>query len=69
MITGLIHLVWKFFCNTVVILICAGLVVVSYKANQPMMAAGAPEGLLMSSLSRIESMLQKLWSRLDAVGE
>jgi hypothetical protein len=39
------QLVWKFFCNTVVILICAGLVFVSYKANQPMMAAGAPEGM------------------------
>jgi hypothetical protein len=45
MITGLFHLVWKFFCNTVVILICAGLIFVGYKANQPMMVSGAPEGM------------------------
>lgn len=29
----------------IVILVCAGLVFVSYKANQPMMVAGAPEGM------------------------
>ena len=45
MITGLIHLVWKFIWNTFVILVCAGLVFVGYKANQPMMVIGAPAGM------------------------
>jgi len=45
MIAGLFHFVWKIIWNTIVILVCAGLVFVSYKANQPMIAAGAPEGM------------------------
>ena len=45
MIPGLIHLVWKFIWNTFVILVCAGLVFVGYKANQPMDVAGAPKGM------------------------
>jgi hypothetical protein len=43
MIAGLFHLVWKFIWNTFVILICATLIYLGYKANQPMMVAGAPE--------------------------
>ena len=45
MITGLFHLVWKVIWNTVVILVFAGLVFVGYKANQPMMVIGVPEGM------------------------
>ena len=45
MIAGLIHLVWKFIWNTFVILVCAGLVFVGYKANQPMMVNRAPKGM------------------------
>ena len=45
MITWLIHLVWKFIWNTFVILVCAGLVFVGYKANQPMMVNRAPKGM------------------------
>jgi len=45
MITGLFHLVWKSFCNILVILICAGLVFIGYKANQPMSVQGIPEGM------------------------
>jgi len=45
MIAGLFHLVWKVTSNTIAILVCAGLIFVSYKANQPMMAVGAPEGM------------------------
>lgn len=45
MITGLFHIVWKSIWNTIVILICASLVFVGYKANQPMMVAGGPEGM------------------------
>jgi hypothetical protein len=45
MIAGLFHFMWKIILNTIVILVCAGLIFVSYKANQPMMVAGAPEGM------------------------
>jgi len=45
LITGLFHLVWKFIWNTIVVLVCAGLVFVGYKANQPMMVIGVPEGM------------------------
>mgnify|MGYP000885584436 CR=1 FL=1 len=43
MIAGFIHLVWKVIWNTIVILVCAGLIFIGYKANQPMSVAGAPE--------------------------
>ena len=45
MIAGFIHLVWKVIWNTIVILVCAGLIFFGYKANQPMSVAGAPEGM------------------------
>ena len=45
MIAGLFHLVWKVIWNTILILFCASLIFVGYKANQPMMAVGAPEGM------------------------
>lgn len=45
MITGLFHLVWKGIWNTIAILICAGLVFIGYKANQPMDIPDAPEGM------------------------
>lgn len=45
MIAGLFHLVWKVIWNSIVILVCAGLIFVGFKANQPMSVAGAPQGL------------------------
>jgi hypothetical protein len=45
MSAGLFHFVWKIIWNTIVILVCAGLVFVCYKAYQPMMVAGTPEGM------------------------
>jgi hypothetical protein len=45
MIAGFIHLVWKVIWNTTLILICAGLVFIGYKANQPMAIPDAPEGM------------------------
>lgn len=45
MIPGLFHLFWKLIWNSTVILVCAGLIFVGFKANQPMMVAGAPEGM------------------------
>ena len=45
MIAGLFHFMWKIIWNTIVILVCAGLIFVSYKANQPMTVTGAPEGM------------------------
>ena len=45
MITGLFHLVWKFFWNTTVVLVCAGLVFIGYKGNQPMSVTEAPAGM------------------------
>lgn len=43
MIAGLIHFIWKVISNTTVILVCAGLIFVGFKANQPMSVAGAPQ--------------------------
>jgi len=45
MIAGLFHFFWKIIWNTIVILVCGGLVFVSYKANQPMMVKEAPAGM------------------------
>ena len=45
MVSGFIHFVWKVIWNTIVILICAGLIFIGYKANQPMSVAGAPKGM------------------------
>lgn len=45
MVAGLFHLVWKFIWNSTVILVCAGLIFIGFKANQPMMVAGAPVGM------------------------
>ena len=45
MIAGLFHLVWKVIWNSIVILVCAGLIFVGFKANQPMSVAGAPQGM------------------------
>jgi hypothetical protein len=45
MIAGFIHLVWKVIWNTIVILVCAGLIFIGYIANQPMSVGGAPVGM------------------------
>ena len=45
MIAGFIHLVWKVIWNVGVVLVCAGLIFIGYKANQPMSVAGAPKGM------------------------
>jgi hypothetical protein len=45
MIAGFIHLIWKVMCNAVVVVVCAGLIFIGYKANQPMSVAGAPQGM------------------------
>lgn len=45
MIAGFIHFIWKVVWNSTVILVCAGLVFIGFKANQPMSVAGAPEGM------------------------
>ena len=45
MIAGLIHLVGKVIWNAVLVLVCASLVFIGYKANQPMTVAGAPKGM------------------------
>ena len=45
MLVGLFHFIWKTIWNVIVILMCAGLIFVCYKANQPMNIAGAPNGM------------------------
>ena len=45
MLAGLFHFIWKTIWNVVVILICAGLIYVCYKANQPMNVADVPKGM------------------------
>ena len=45
MLAGLFHFIWKTIWNLVVVFICASLVFVCYKANQPMDVAEAPKGM------------------------
>ena len=45
MIAGLFHFIWKVIWNTTVILVCAGLIFIGFKANQPMTVPGVPEGM------------------------
>lgn len=45
MVAGFIHFIWKAFWNTTVVILCAGLVFIGFKANQPMTVPGAPEGM------------------------
>ena len=45
MIAGFIHFIWKVIWNSTLILVCAGLVFIGFKANQQMLVTGAPEGM------------------------
>lgn len=45
MIAGLFHFIWRVIWNSTVALVCAGLVFIGYKANQPMTVADAPQGM------------------------
>jgi hypothetical protein len=45
MIAGIIHVLWKALWNAVVVMVCASLIFIGFKANQPMDVAGAPAGL------------------------
>lgn len=58
MLTGFFSLVWKVIWKTIVVLICASLIFVSYKANQPMEVSGAPKGM---------TYVEFIQDRLDAV--
>jgi hypothetical protein len=45
MIAGLFHLIWKAIWNPTLILVCAGLFFISFKANQHMTIPDAAEGM------------------------
>ena len=45
MIAGFFHIIWKVVWNLSVILVCAGLVFIGFKASQPMLVVGAPKGM------------------------
>jgi hypothetical protein len=45
MISGFIHLVGRLISSIVLLVVCAGIVFIGYKANQPMVVAGAPAGM------------------------
>ncbi len=55
MIAGLIHLVGKVIWNAVIFLVCASLIFIGYKANQPMTVPEAPKGMTYA-----EFMLDRL---------
>ena len=57
MIAGFIHLVGKIIWNILVGFVCASLVFVTYKANQPMTVSEAPKGM---------SYVEFMQDRLDA---
>jgi len=45
MVTGFINMVAKIIWNGFIILVCASLIFIGYKANQPMAVAGASKGM------------------------
>ena len=45
MIARFFMFIMKIFGKAVFLMICLGLVFISYKANQPMSVAGVPEGM------------------------
>jgi hypothetical protein len=55
MIIGLIDLVRKVIWNAIINLVCASLVLIGFKANQPMAVADAPKGMTFA-----EFMLDRL---------
>lgn len=57
MVAGFIHLVWKVIWNAAVVIVCASLIFIGYKANQPMSIAGAPKGM---------TYIEFIHDRLDA---
>ena len=57
MIAGFIHLIWKSIWNATVILVCAGLVFIGFKANKPMSVPDVPEGM---------SYVEFMKARMDA---
>jgi len=71
MIAGLIHFIWKVIWNTTAILVCAGLVFIGFKANQPMTVTGAPEGLTYVEFMHSGQVrhCKKLLNFRDVVGE
>ena len=57
MIAGFFHFIWKIAWNTIIILVCAILIFIGYKANQPMTVTGAPDGI---------TYIEFIQDRLDA---
>jgi hypothetical protein len=45
MIGGIIHIIWKALWNAVMVIVCASLIFIGFKANQPMDVAEAPAGI------------------------
>ena len=45
MIAGFFHFIWKIVWNRIIILVCASLIFIGHKANQPMTVPGAPDGM------------------------
>lgn len=45
MIAGFFHFIWKVIWNATITLVCASLVFIGFKANQPMSVSDAPQGM------------------------
>jgi len=45
MIAGFLQLIWKIVWSGIIILICASLIFIGYKTNQPLTVTGAPAGM------------------------
>jgi hypothetical protein len=45
MISGFFHLIGRLISSIVLLVVCAGIVFIGYKANLPMAVAGAPAGM------------------------
>jgi len=45
MIAGFIQFIWKVIWNATIILVCAGMVFIGFKANLPMSVGDTPEGM------------------------
>lgn len=55
MISGFFHLVGRLISSIVLLVVCAGIVFIGYKASRPMAVAGAPAGM-----TYVEFMLDRL---------
>jgi len=69
MIVGFFHFIWKAIWNSIVILLCAGLVFIGFKSNQPMSVSNALQGMTYIEFMQDRMKQPKRLNLQDAAGE